>query len=66
MAIFNYKIKVKTWKDEATGAWLMYSKKLDISSYGMTKKKARIMFDCILSDIILSTKTDTKHLKVSK
>lgn len=50
------KLKVKCWKDKQTGSWMMYSKKYCISSYGMTKKKAKKMFDITVKDILLSTK----------
>lgn len=50
------KIKVKCYKDKATGSWVMYSKKYCISSYGMTKKKAKKMFDITVKDILLSIK----------
>lgn len=61
MKQFNYKIKVRCWKDEITGSWLIYSRKFDISAYGETKKKARSMFDLILTEIIKGTMPKQTH-----
>jgi len=49
-------IKVKCWKDKATGSWIMYSQRLEISSYGRTKKQAREMFVFSVTEILLLTK----------
>lgn len=50
-----YKIKVKVWKDKATGHWLMYSKKFDLSAYGKTKEEAEEMFLETVETILAQT-----------
>lgn len=50
MTTIHLPIKVKVWKEKATGNWLMYSKKFNIASYGKTKKEARKMFMNIIND----------------
>ena len=48
----NLFIKTKIWKDKDTGAWCVYSKKLEVSGYGITKKKAEKMFIFSLKEFI--------------
>lgn len=56
MRKIGFKIKVKCWKDKATGHWVMYSKKFDLSAYGETKKEAKEMFLAIVETIIENSK----------
>lgn len=42
----------KSWKDKATGYWMLYSKKFCISAYGKTKKEAREMFVVQVGEIL--------------
>lgn len=37
-------IKYKYWWGKKAKCWIMYAKKYDMSSYGKTKKKAKLMF----------------------
>jgi hypothetical protein len=60
MKKINIEIKVKCWKNKKTGSWIIYSKKFDISSYGMTKEKAKKMFDFTIKEILLDTKPKIK------
>jgi hypothetical protein len=60
MKKFNFKIKVKSWIKKETGAYIIYSKKFDLSAYGKTRKEAKLMLNEMISDIILSTKTKKK------
>lgn len=56
MKYLNIPIRVKFWKDKATGSWIIYSKKFCISAYGKTKRQAKEMFDDTIREILLSTK----------
>jgi hypothetical protein len=60
MSKIKIEIKVKCFKDKPTGAWVMYSEKYDIYSYGRTKKKAKEMFDSTIKEILLHTKPKKK------
>ena len=51
----NFKIKVKCWKDKATGHQMIYSKKFDISAYGETKAEAKEMFLETVASILENT-----------
>jgi|CXWL01.1.fsa_nt_gi hypothetical protein len=53
-ATINIPIKVKRWKQKR-GAWLVYSKKYQISGYGKTRKRAMEMFEFVVKDILSHT-----------
>lgn len=55
MKKLNIEIKVRCWKDKPTNSYIIYSKKYDISAYGETKSKARIMFNLIISECLIYT-----------
>lgn len=56
----KFNIKVKTWRDKATKAYIIYSKKYDISAYGETKRKAETMFGVILDEILKYSKPSNR------
>ncbi len=57
MQKINITIKVKCLKDKKTGAWIIYSKKFEVSAYGQTKKKAKEMFVNTICGILTLTKS---------
>ena len=57
---FCFRIRVRQWKDKATGCWMIYSKKYEICAYGETKADAREMFNVVVSEIIKATLPNKK------
>ena len=56
-------IKYKIWWDKPSECYLLYCKKYKISSYGKTKKKAKIMFKYVILDILKYTRPKIKKVK---
>lgn len=56
MKVINYKINVKAKKDKKSNCWIIYSKKIDVTGYGRTKKEARDMFIFTLEAILTHKK----------
>ncbi len=50
----NYflEIAVKEWYDKTSSAYIIYSKKYDVSGYGNTRKKAHKLFKVTLEEIL--------------
>lgn len=63
MTTINFKVPVKVWRDPDTKAWLIYSKKYNISGYGTTKKRAKEMFDFTINEILIKTKPKPRKIK---
>jgi len=61
----NVSIKVKQWKDKASGSWIIHYKKGDLCAYGQTKKKARRMFLTHLDNILWDSMSEKQKQYVS-
>lgn len=50
MKPYVFKIKARVFKEN--GIWIIYHKRFNVSGYGKTKRKAQIMFNYCINDIL--------------